>query len=92
MSQTIDLWVAESGGGLILLVRENTGPKELSTEQVRTVYIEHPEYEGYYNVTPGTLPQTLNTRDRLLTQDVIVGAIPQNYGLVTWNGAWLTIS
>lgn len=49
-------------------------------------------YEGPYEVVPGRDPQTLRTRGRTLADDVVVGAIPSNYGLITWNGSTLTVS
>ena len=49
-------------------------------------------YEGSYEIVPGRDPQTLRTRGRTLAGDVVVGAIPSNYGLITWNGSTLTVS
>ena len=50
------------------------------------------EYTGSYEVTPTAYTQTLNTTDKILTQDIIINPIPSNYGLVAWNGAALTIT
>ena len=55
-------------------------------------YVERPAYEGPYEVTPGPEAQTLSTKHLRMTDDVVVGAIPQNYGLITWNGSTLTVS
>ena len=49
-------------------------------------------YEGSYSVAPSTEAQTLQTNGKLLTADIVVDAIPQNYGLITWNGSYLTVS
>ena len=49
-------------------------------------------YEGNYVVTPASVAQVLNTKDLMMTDDLIVEAIPSNYGLVTWNGSYLTVS
>ena len=49
-------------------------------------------YEGVYLVTPSPAAQTLPTSGRRLDADIVVEAIPNNYGLVTWNGAYLMIS
>lgn len=59
----------------------------LST-QVGTV----PLYDGPYEVTPTRETQILATADQKMEQDVVIRPIPQNYGLVAWNGAILTIS
>lgn len=51
-----------------------------------------PEYAGIYTVTPGAEAQTLETAYRIPTDNIVVAAIPQNYGLITWNGSFLTVS
>ena len=50
------------------------------------------EWAGPYEVTPSEVAQTLATRDLLMAADLVVGPIPSNYGLVTWDGAVLTVS
>lgn len=55
-------------------------------------YVERPEYEGSYTVTPGSEPQTLQTNGKRMTADVVVGAIPRNYGLISWSGAGIRVS
>ena len=49
-------------------------------------------YDGPYEVTPSNEMQTLNTNDLLMTQNVTINPIPNNYGLITWNGSTLTVS
>lgn len=49
-------------------------------------------YDGPYEVTPSTETQTLATDNLLMTDNVIINPIPSNYGLITWNGATLTVS
>jgi hypothetical protein len=56
------------------------------------IYEERPAYEGDYAVTPSSSEQVLHTNGLRMTGDITVAPIPQNYGLVTWNGAFLTIS
>lgn len=51
-----------------------------------------PRYEGPYNVTPEGEAQVLATSGKLMTEDITVGAIPSNYGLITWDGSCLTVS
>ena len=43
-------------------------------------------------MTPGAEEQVLETNGKRMTGDVVVGPIPQNYGLVEWNGAYIRIS
>ena len=49
-------------------------------------------YDGVYEVTPSDTEQTLTTKDLRMKNDVIIKPIPQNYGLITWNGSFLTVS
>ena len=49
-------------------------------------------YEGTYEVTPNLQTQTLQTTNKTLTQNVVVHPIPNNYGLITWNGTILSIT
>lgn len=51
-----------------------------------------PEYEGAYTITPGTEAQTLDTAYKITTDQIVIEAIPNNYGLITWNGSYLTVS
>lgn len=55
-------------------------------------YVERDPYEGPYEVTPSAEAQTLSTNGFRMTDDITIGAIPQNYGLITWNGSTLTVS
>lgn len=49
-------------------------------------------YEGSYTVTPSERPQTLATSGKTLGQDVVVNAIPSNYGKITYDGTKITVS
>lgn len=53
---------------------------------------ERETYEGPYELTPGAVDQVLETENRILLQNILVHAIPQNYGLITWDGVKLTVS
>lgn len=54
--------------------------------------VEIPAYEGSYTVIPGTVAQVLQTAGKSMAENVTVGPIPQNYGLITWNGTVITVS
>lgn len=54
--------------------------------------VEIPAYEGSYTVIPGTVAQVLQTAGKSMAENVTVGPIPQNYGLITWNGSIITVS
>lgn len=49
-------------------------------------------YEGAYEVTPGEHNVILATKNKMMAEDVKVNPIPNNYGLITWNGSVLTVS
>lgn len=55
-------------------------------------YVDVQTYTGEYEVTPSADTQTLDTTGLRMTRPVVVNPIPQNYGLITWNGAFLTVS
>lgn len=55
-------------------------------------YNDVPSYDGPVTVTPGDEAQTLSTEGLWLHQNVVIEAIPQNYGKITWNGSFLTVS
>lgn len=51
-----------------------------------------PDYQGPYEVTPSQQTQTLGTAGHELSQNITINPIPSNYGLITYNGAYLTVS
>lgn len=69
----------------------DTDQKLHGTIQVPTVIGGDP-YAGPYRVTPGPTEQVLRTTNKSMTQDVVVEAIPKNYGLITYSGFELTVS
>ena len=54
--------------------------------------IDGDHYTGEYTVTPTSYTQTLPTAGLVMEQDVTIDPIPSNYGLITWNGSFLTVS
>lgn len=55
-------------------------------------FVERDPYEGSYTITPSAEAQTLQTNNKRMTGDIVIEAIPQTYGLITWNGSFLTVS
>lgn len=49
-------------------------------------------YKGVYTVTPSKNKQVLKTGGMMASEDITVEPIPSNYGLITWNGAFITVS
>ena len=50
------------------------------------------KYTGSYEVTPTNEEQTLPTKNKTLERNIVVNPVPNNYGLITWNGSTLTVS
>lgn len=77
-------------------VTEHHGTIEIasagSSVEVKTGILGGNPYEGAYSVTPTESEQVLETAGRILAQNVTIAPIPSNYGLITWDGAVLTVS
>ena len=56
------------------------------------VYVDYPHYEGETTVTPTQETQVLQTIGTLVTDNITINPIPNNYGLISWNGSVLTVS
>lgn len=84
------------GGEVSLLNRlDGDGDVTLTCDGIEGVVIQydsHSEYTGEYEVTPSSETQVIPIANFIATQNIIVNPVPQNYGLVSWNGSYLTIS
>ena len=49
-------------------------------------------YHGEYVITPNLETQILQTSGKVLSENVVINPVPNNYGLITWNGSILTVS
>ena len=49
-------------------------------------------YTGPYQFTPSAQQQVIPTAKTAVDQDIIIDPIPSNYGLITYNGAFITVS
>lgn len=49
-------------------------------------------YDGPYGAVPSAQTQVLLTEDKHMRENVVIQPIPSNYGLITWDGAILTVS
>lgn len=79
-----------SGGEIPLKVSGGTDVSLGMDTAVRASIV--PRYEGPYTITPAAEAQVFETAGKMMTEDITVGAIPSNYGLITWNGSVLTVS
>ena len=72
-------------------VRSPRGEIVLGSPVLRE-HVDTDPYTGSYTVTPTQETQTLYTDDLRMTDNVTINPIPSNYGLITWNGAVLTVT
>lgn len=67
-------------------------PSALGGGQVRQAGLSVEWYKGSYSVTPSSEAQILPTKLKVGSADIVVQPIPNNYGLITWNGSTITVS
>lgn len=79
-----------SGGEIPLKVSGGTDVSLGMDTAVRASIV--PRYAGPSEVTPTEGEQVLETAGKMMTEDITVHQIPNNYGLITWNGSVLTVS
>lgn len=53
---------------------------------------EYQPYTGGYEFTPSQEEQVIQTKSRVLLENITINPIPSNYGLITWNGSVITVS
>jgi hypothetical protein len=80
-----------SGNDLIPVSIEDPGAS-LDAESVIVIHEGEVPYTGRYTFTPSVETQTVPIGGKTASRDIIINPIPDNYGLITWNGAILTVS
>jgi hypothetical protein len=51
-----------------------------------------PAFTGAYEYTPSQSEQVIPIEGYKAIQNITINPIPQNYGLITWNGSTITVS
>ena len=69
-----------------------SSPETLAGEITIPNAILPPIYEGATEITPSEEAQILDTALFYMTENITINAIPNNYGLIEWNGSVLTVS
>ena len=87
----------ELSGDIIFSRRELEGNAENVTQNISGSIINNgtrssPTYQGIYEVTPSSETQVLSTREMRMADNVTINPIPNNYGLITWDGNTITVS
>lgn len=70
----------------------NTQANISTSSQITRDFVDRDPYTGAYEVTPSQETQTLETYNKRMTDNVTINPIPNNYGLITWNGSIITVS
>ena len=71
---------------------ELSGNSTLAGEIKAPKQKDRPIYEGPHEVIPSEAVQLLETGGKALNENIVINPIPSNYGLITWDGATLTVS
>ena len=68
-------------------IKFNTSANSFKTtfSNFQTVLVPPEPYIGDYEFTPKTVNQTLDVGGKYMLSDVVIKAIPQEYGLVTYD-------
>lgn len=76
----------------VIKIRLEPAPEiRIRIGDVQVIHYDDP-YDGPYEVTPTRQTQILQTDGKTMTADVVVNPIPQNYGLITYNGFYMTVT
>lgn len=87
----IDMTVTESQQNYCLKVTETNTPIQVDVE-TPVVAGTAKEYKGECDITPTDAKQVFNTEGMRCPHNFIVEPIPNNYGLITYNGSIITVS
>lgn len=80
------------GDSVHLLSVSGNQPMKLSQISVGGGGGTRPHYTGETEFVPTQTTQTVHTAGLLVDADIVIDPIPSNYGRITWNGAFLTVS
>lgn len=86
----VPLAVSTDGVAVDLGIQE---PQSVALDMTVGVYAQIGEhYHGAYEVTPSSEPQVLDTDTLILDGNITINPIPNNYGLISWDGSTITVS
>ena len=72
-------------------VRSSSSRFDAGFGSVQTV-VDVDDYQGSYEFTPSAAVQTIETQNLRLLDNITINPIPNNYGLIAWDGSILTVS
>ena len=88
MSNSVVLHVEESAGATLHVSDDSTSLKIGG----QFYAIGTPEYSGNYEIEPSENYQTIPMEGLRAAHNVVVDPIPNNYGLITYDGTGITVS
>ena len=71
---------------------ELSGESTLEGAVSRPAVISPDVYAGPYEFTPADEAQTVEIKDQIARQNIIINPVPSYYGRITWNGSVITVS
>lgn len=80
-NETTNIFNAEFEGAQTFTAKMNTVVKVMGDV-----------YTGIYEFTPTQETQVIGIKNKQAIADIVINPIPNNYGLITWNGSTLTVS
>ena len=87
----VPMTVAESTQQVSLSIAESIETFALGlATAIQVVTGEH--YAGSVEFTPSAEEQVIHTEGLFVDDPITIHAIPNNYGLITWDGSSLTVS
>lgn len=92
MDPNYEITLTEIGPTTYDLLLDGESDCSFSIDSDLAFIVEKELYEGNYFIIPSTQQQILATTDKYFNDNIVVDAIPSNYGLITWNGSVLTVS
>ena len=87
---TVPMTIAESGQTVSMQIAEDEALAMSLGISINTVAGEH--YEEAIDFIPTQETQTIHTAGLIVDSDITIEPIPNNYGLITWDGSALTVS
>ena len=88
----IPFQIEEDGDGIGLEIGDDDDAIELKSGEAVITSDVYPDYTGPYLFTPSPETQVADTRLRSVLDRIVINPIPQNYGLITYNGRTITVS
>ena len=88
---TVPLTIAESAQQVALAIATDIEQIALGiATPIQVITGEH--YHGATEFTPSAEQQVIHTEGLFVDDPIIIEPIPNNYGLITWDGRTITVS